>query len=80
PKGKKWAVSVGMVVATYLIVVPISNLVILSLMESNSDLDSDYETVICGDRKTIIYGDDPIWDLPDTQAALEICDRAYGRS
>lgn len=73
PKGKKWAAGFGMFVAAYLIVVPLSNLIIVSVLYP----ESDYVTVQCGERSTESHKDDPIWDKPDPEGAQEMCNRAW---
>lgn len=73
-EGTKYLVSLGLAFITVVPLALISLVVVLSLPES------DYQTVVCGDRETTIHKDDPILDEPDPQRAEELCDRAWGRS
>ena len=76
PKGKKFAAS--LVLTSTVILGPTLTAQTLFAHSPSSPWDEDPVRVQCGDRYTVVYQDDPIWDRPDQ--AEEMCDRAWGRA
>lgn len=74
PPGRKIAISLGLVLSTILPAGLMVSVVDTMLQES------DVVTVHCGERKTTISREDPIWDETDPVRAQNMCDRAWGRS
>lgn len=73
PRGMKWAAGFGMFVAAYLIVVPLSNLIIVSVLYPGPI------TCRCSaaNGRPRFTRTTPIWDMPDPVKAQEMCDRAW---
>lgn len=78
PKGKKFAAS--LVLASTVIAGPALIAQMLFAHSPSSPWGEDPVRVHCGDRYTVVYQDDPIWDRPDPARAEEMCDRAWGRA
>jgi hypothetical protein len=78
PMGKKFAVSLGMVVVTYLIVVPISNVIYLTVVDERASnqvevwCDPQGRETVNGQEtpKVTVSRDDPRFDESDLEATM----------
>lgn len=78
PLGKKFAVSLGIVVATYLIVVPISNVIYWTLVDKRASnqvevwCDPQGRETVNGQEtpKVTVSRDDPRFDESDLEATM----------